>query len=415
MPSNNFSISFSVFKFSILKFSICKQIVAIFILTLVVTANAFAGETILHAFNGSDGFQPEGSLIFDAAGNLYGTTSGGGRYAYGTVFEMKPKAGGGWTETVLHSFNGNGIDGTNPYSALVFDSSGNLYGTTRSGGSDNVGTVFELKPTSSGTWKETVLHSFKNDHVDGTDPYGTLVLDSSGNLYGTTYRGGFHSNGTAFELARGQNGQWKEIVLHHFNNSDGQLPFAGLVFDASGNLYGTTVQGGAYGYGCAFELTPLGNGQWSESVIYSFYDLPYAPLIIDPAGNLYGVTSGNDGLLSLGSVFELSPQAGGQWTETLIADRFPIGVPFNGVVMDAAGNLYGTTDDIDGVGPGSVFELVRQQDGTWVEKALHYFRYKAPDGSDPSGSLLLDKANNIYGTTLYGGASSAGVVFEITP
>jgi uncharacterized repeat protein (TIGR03803 family) len=204
-------------------------------------------------------------------------------------------------------------------------------------------------------------------------------------------------------------------VLHNFNSSDGQNPYAGLVFDASGNLYGTTVQGGASGYGAAFELTPEGNGQWNESVIYSFSDLPFAPLIVDPAGNLYGVTSGNDGLLSSGSVFELSPQAGGQWTETLITNGFPIGNPFWGVVMDAAGNLYGTTDDTDGVGPGSVFELTRQQNGVWVEKALHYFSYKRPDGTDPSGSLLLDKANNIYGTTLYGGAGSAGVVFEITP
>ena len=410
MPSNNFSISFSVYKFSI-----CKQIVAIFILTLMVTANAFAGETILHAFNGSDGFSPNGGLIFDAAGNLYGTTTGGGAYSYGTVFEMKPKAGGGWTETVLHSFNGNGIDGTNPYSGLVFDASGNLYGTTRSGGSDNAGTVFELKPTSSGTWKETVLHSFKNNGVDGSDVYGTLVLDSSGNLYGTTYRGGSYANGTVYELTRGQNGQWKEMVLHNFNSSDGENPYAGLVLDASGNLYGTTVEGGAYGYGAAFELTPEGNGQWNESVIYSFTDLPYAPLIVDPAGNLYGVTSGNDGLLSSGSVFELSPQAGGQWTETLISATFPIGTPFSGVVMDAAGNLYGTTDDTDGVGPGSVFELTRQQNGVWVTKALHYFRYRRPDGSSPSGSLLLDKANNVYGVTSQGGSYSSGTVFEITP
>lgn len=413
MPSNPVSISSSIRASLVL--SNCKQIAAAVVLTLVAAASASAGETILHTFNVSDGAMPEGSLIFDAAGNLYGTTAVGGFYSYGTVFEMKPKAGGGWTETVLHSFNGNGIDGTNPYSALVFDNSGNLYGTTRAGGSDNVGTVFELKPTSSGTWKETVLHSFKNNQVDGSDVYGSLVLDSSGNLYGTTYRGGSYSNGTVFELTRGQNGQWKEIVLHNFNSSDGENPFAGLVFDASGNLYGTTVSGGAYGYGAAFELTPLGNGQWSESVIYSFPDLPYAPLIIDPAGNLYGVTSGNDGLLSLGSVFELSPQAGGGWTETLIADRFPIGVPFNGVVMDAAGNLYGTTDDIDGVGPGSVFELTRQQDGSWVEKALHYFSYKRPDGSHPSSSLLLDKANNIYGVTDQGGAHGTGVVFEIVP
>jgi uncharacterized repeat protein (TIGR03803 family) len=409
MPSNSFSIFFSTFKFSI-----CKQLVAILVLMLMVAASATAGETILHNFNTGDGSFPYGGLVADAAGNLYGTTTMGGIYSEGTVFEMIPKPSGGWAEKVLYSFNSNGIDGTQPYSSLVFDKAGNLYGTTYSGGTYGVGTVFELTPRSGRSWKETILYNF-NSTRDGQAPVASVVFDSAGNLYGTTLKGGLYFHGIVFEVTPTAKGQWTETILHDFNSLDGKYPYAGVILDASGNLYGTTRNGGAYDSGTVFEVSPGGNGQWNESVLFSLSDqtvgsYPYASLIFDTAGNLYGTTFGD--LNFSGSIFELSPQAGGQWTATLIGGYT---APNGGLVMDAAGNLYGTsTDNIDGFPEGEVFKLSPKRNGSWVGTVLHQFSQNGKDGYNPLGNLILDKSNNIYGVTNQGGLNDTGIVFEIT-
>src|ERR1039458_2304305 len=216
--------------------------------------------------NGTDGFGPYyAGLIFDAAGNLYGTTLYGGSYGGapgtgGTVFELTPAAGGGWTEKVLYSFgNVADADGANPFAGLVFDAAGNLYGTTYAGGTYRNGTVFELTPAAGGGWTEKVLHNFNNNGTDGATPLAGLILDAVGNLYGTTQVGGTYNYGTVFELTPVAGGGWTEKVLHTFNGTDGFEPSAGLIFDAAGNLYGTA--------GVVFELTPVAGGGWTEQVL----------------------------------------------------------------------------------------------------------------------------------------------------
>jgi uncharacterized repeat protein (TIGR03803 family) len=218
-------------------------------------------ETVLHSFgNGSDGQAPESGVIMDAAGNLYGTTVQGGtncsQSGCGTVYELSPSEDGSWIETVLHSFDGN--DGLQPWASLILDAAGNLYGTTSQGGAYcapfGCGTVFELSPSEGGGWTETVLHSFNNDGHDGEDPVAPLILDPAGNLYGTTTYGGTGLYGTVFELSH-RAGGWIETVLCNFGDDNGVI-FGGVVMDRAGDLYGNTEGGGLYGYGTAFELTP---------------------------------------------------------------------------------------------------------------------------------------------------------------
>jgi uncharacterized repeat protein (TIGR03803 family) len=405
-------------------FSILKTILAISAVALALTETAAAGEKVLFDFNGSNGNAPYGALIADASGNLYGTTTGGGAYSFGTVFELVPKAKGGWSSEILHSFNDDGVDGIAPYTRLVFDAAGNLYGTTNNGGSNNVGTVFELTPTQNGAWNETIVYSFENNEVDGTYPYGGLILNSSGKLYGTTSEGGVNFNGTVFELKPGKAGKWTETILHNFDFTDGISPYAGLVFDASGNLYGATYAGGTYGYGTAFKLAPKKSGDWDETVIFNFNgqnatgDAPYATLIFDTAGNLYGTTVFG-GTYDSGMVFELTPQGGGEWSETIEHSFEPSnwdgGNPFGGLVMDAAGNLYGTTNLGGRYNYGTVFELTPKAGGEWTEKQLHVFNDNGRDGYNPYCTLLSDSAGNLYGVAYQGGTHNDGTVFEILP
>ncbi|MFZ0320243.1 MAG: choice-of-anchor tandem repeat GloVer-containing protein [Candidatus Sulfotelmatobacter sp.] len=403
-------------------FSILKTMLATLALGLVVTDTAAAGEKVLFNFDGSNGNGPYGGLISDAAGNLYGTTTGGGAHSFGTVFELMPKAGG-WSEKLLHSFNDNEVDGLVPYTQLLIDSAGNLYGTTNNGGPNNVGTVFELSPTTSGPWKETILYDFQNNEVDGTYPYGNLIFDSSGSLYGTTAGGGANFNGTVYELTPAKAGKWTETILHNFNFTDGISPNAGVIFDASGNLYGTTLSGGAYGYGTVFEMTPQGSGGWNETVLYNFNgqnstgEGPNATLIFDTAGNLYGTTI-YGGYYDSGMVFELTPQAGGEWTETIVHSFEPSdwdgGNPFGGLIRDAAGNLYGTTNLGGKFNYGTVFKLTPKAGGRWTEELLHIFNDNGNDGYHPY-CTLLDNGGNLYGVTYQGGSQNDGTVFEILP
>lgn len=387
-------------------------------------------ETVLHAFSGKDGVSPSLSLTFDSAGNLYGVAAQGGSSNNGAVFELSPK-GSSWTEKTLISFNG-GSGGSQPVGGLIIDSAGNLYGTTKEGGSNGAGLVFELSKSGSGSWTEKVLHNFGSGK-DGRFPRATLVFDSAGNLYGTTEGGGAYGDGTvskggiAFKMASGSSG-WTETVIHSFGNgTDSANPRCNLVLDSSGNLYGTALNGGANGDGAVYEISPQAHGGWKEKLIYSFNPVntfgdgarPVAGLVFDKTGNLYGTTvfGGGEGG---GIVYELSPTSGGTWTETVLSSfEQPFFQPSNlysDVVFDSAGNLYGAT--LRGAGTGTLFDgtvyKLTPSGSTWINTTL--FAFGANHGAVPGvGSLVLDSSGNVYGATQAGGANKDGVVFKITP
>jgi len=349
---------------------------AIVTVTLFVTsARAQAPwEKVLYSFNGAGGGWPWAGLVFDTRGNLYGTAAGGASNCAaggcGTVFQLSHKVGGGWTYTVLRSLDA--ADGFDPYAGVIFDPAGNLYGTTVYGGAYGVGTVFELRQQGVRRWTEKLLYSFNGENGDGGNPLAALIFDAAGNLYGTTGEWGtnFDYYGTVFELSPEAGGGWTETVLYVFNSTDGSQP-SGLIFDTDGHLYGTTSGGGAYGYGTVFELSPEAGGGWTEKVLHSFDGtdgaVPLAGLIFDPAGNLYGTTWQGGDLTQCdgrgcGTVFELSTNADGSWTETILHSFDPKchndGVnPGSGVIFDAAGHLYGTTVYGGAYGYGTVFEI----------------------------------------------------------
>jgi len=386
-------------------------------------------EQALYAFaGGSDPKSPYAGLVFDKAGNLYGTTQLGGANSQGTVFEVTRNADGSWTENVLYSFTGS-ADGGQPSGGLIFDASGNLYGTTNFGGSGSCnlgcGTVFKLTP-SSGGWTESVLYTFTGGN-DGREPYARLLSDSAGNLYGTTLFGGNVNSacstgcGTVFKLTSAS-GSWTESVLYAFTGAaDGASPYAALRFDSAGNLYGTAYADGAYASGVIFELTPASSG-WTESVLHAFKGArdgkySYGDVILDPAGNVYG-TAFQGGSQGYGVVFELTPSSKG-WQEKVLHSfgNAPSANPVAGLVMDSTGNLYGTTfaggnQTACGTTCGTAFKLSPSTTGAWTYKAIYVFG-QGTDGYHPSGDLILDPAGNVYGTTQAGGAQGSGLVFEI--
>ncbi len=401
---------------------------AVFVLPILAAFLIVAGrsasaqqERVLHSFdnNGRGGYLPDSRLILDAAGNLYGTAREGGFFGGGTVFELTPKTGGGWISKTLHNFSGSGTDGNTPIASLVFDAAGNLYGTTLVGGVNGWGTVFELSPTTGGAWTETVLHSFGADNSsDGQNPDSALLLHASGSnaasLYGTTEQGGTNNLGTVFQLSPSADGGWTETVLHSFGSgTDGQLPSGGVIADSAGNLYGTTGEGGTYGDGTVFKLTPAGE----ETVLHSFkpgnHDgvQPFGGLVMDPAGNLYGTTTGG-GFLDHGIVFEVNPST----TNEEILHNFH-GTPIDGeapdseLIFDSLGNLYGTTSIGGASNVGTVFGMTPTANG-WLEKVLHSFG-DGKDGAYPNAGLIMDAAGNLYGTTYDGGTHNNGTVFAI--
>jgi uncharacterized repeat protein (TIGR03803 family) len=403
-------------------------LIVVMAMCVISAPTATAQEQVLYSFNsdGVYGINPYASLIFDAAGNLYGTTFAGGsatcsadtHAGCGTVFELSPVGDGGWNEKVLYTFPGSGLNGAAPAASLVFDASGNLYGTTTAGGAKDFGTVFELSPEADGSWTERVLHSFDNNGKDGTQPYTALSIDASGNLYGVTRAGGAYSFGTVFELKPSTGGSWIEKILHSLGSgTDGATPESGLTMDHAGNLYGTTFYGGAYSKGTAFELTSNAVG-WTETVLHSFGNgtdasQPTTSLIFDASGNLYGATLGGGGLGG-GTVFELSPGAGGEWTETILFNFIPkeTGYQPGGIIMDSAGNLYGTLSLGAQYNAGTVFRLTRTLKGGWTGNLLHTFG-SGTDASVPNAGLVLDSAGHLYGTTVGGGTYGYGSVYEL--
>jgi uncharacterized repeat protein (TIGR03803 family) len=369
-------------------------------------------ETVLYNFCGqvncSDGATPSSSLTSDGKGNFYGTTYAGG-IGYGTFFELSPNGNGGWNEDVLYSFSG-GADGANPTeSSLILDSGGNLYGTTVGGGASEDGLVFEMSPKGT-NWAETVLYEFAGG-TDGANPGYGVIMDQAGNLYGTTYRGGGNGLGTVFELTP-SGGGWTEQVIYTESQSSRYIYPSGLALDGTGHLFGTTSLENSSGGGTVFELTPNGEGGWNASVIYTFNDhvQPAGTLAIDAAGNLYGSSTG-EGEITHGMIYKLIPKKTGKWA---LQDLYPFegyrkkehdgANPVAGIVFDAAGNIYGTTYAGGEYDKGTVFELVAQVGkGKYTEKIL--WSFNGTDGWGATYSLTLDNAGNLYGTTSAGGTT----------
>ncbi len=377
-------------------------VVALLILQALAVPVAHAQtytETVLHSFTGKpDGAGPEfGALVRDAEGNLYGTTIDGGASNLGCVFEVSPAG----KETVLHSFTGD-PDGKYPHEGLVMDSSGNLYGATFDGGGLGYGTVFKL--AKGGV--ETVLYSFMGE-PDGANPDSGLTRDSAGNLYGTTFFGGTSNNGTVFKVTSTN----QESVLHNFAGAptDGSIPYAGLLRDAAGDLFGVTVDGGASDDGTVFKLA----GNDVGTLLHSFTGspdgkFPHGVLTRDSTGDLYGTTL-NGGALTYGLVFEVT--AAGQEKPLYSFAGTPDGqLPIAGVIRDTQRNLYGTTQYGGASNLGSVYEL----SSTGQETVLYSFT-GAPDGEAPTAALVMDSQGNLYGTTTEGGSSSLGTVFKLSP
>jgi uncharacterized repeat protein (TIGR03803 family) len=426
--------------------SSAKMVFRIFLTFLLATAILAAPAqaqtfTVLHTFKGADGAEPMGVLVSDGSGNIYGTTAGGGSgtkcpnlssFGCGTAF-MLDKAG---KEVALYSFDG--MNGAGPYAGLLRDGSGNFFGTTIGGGVNGqpcggtqgygCGVAFRLAKTG-----EEAEYKFRGT-PDGYFPESLLVEDPAGNLYGTTYLGGANGIGAVFKIDA-KNG--KETILHSFagppeGRGDGAFSYEGVIMDATGNLYGVTSRGGAYGAGMVYELDAGGG----ETVLYSFTGLfdgsdPDSVLLLDSGRNLYGTTAGGGnscGVNGCGVVFELSPQPGGTWVESVLYafcslpdctdGQEPVSGP---LVIDSVGNLYGTTY-FGGISTrlcngtcGVVFEL----DAGGKETVLHSFTGGA-DGAFPFAGLTMDNSGNLYGTTQGGGATcypslTCGVVFKITP
>ena len=391
---------------------------------------AAAQETVLWSFqqNHVDGTSPNGGLVMDSEGNLYGATSTGGANDYGIIFELSPKSGGGWTEKIIYDPQPETGQVAGP-GGLVFDTKGNLYGVGGTG-------IFELSPAAGGTWTYQPIYT-PSGLTNPSGLNGGLIIDAAGNLYGTSSGGGtYESYGTVFELSPKSGGGWTETILHSFNdnNVDGWHPLAGLLLDSKGNLYGTTNNGGAHDLGSVYELTPGAGGVWTEKILSSFggtYNgyYPTGTLIFDEVGNLYATTSsgGTSNTDDFGTVFELSPQANGTWTEQILhgfaENATDAGNPFAGLLFDAKKvNLFGST--LHG-GPyyyqvaantdGAIFELLPQASGGWAEQVLHFFGATATDGFAPNGNLISDAKGNLYGVTTSGGEYGFGTVFEYTP
>jgi uncharacterized repeat protein (TIGR03803 family) len=406
-----------------------QRVAALFSLAVSVNAaQAAPVETVLASFytNSKQGVYPLGGVIQDKGGNLYGTTGRGGHANAGTVFELSPPAQGKapWTLRTLFEFNGR--DGQAPRGNLIFDEAGNLYGTTAIGGANNDGTVYKLSPPANGAtrWHHTVLTSFPANAP--AYPYAGVVFDSAGNLYGTlvgtTNNKGKLIDSGVFELSPPSQGHtgWTETVIASRNGAKGTVSTGALLFDSAGNLYGT-------GSNDVFELSPPAQGQtkWTETILTTFKGLgissPLCTLVADAAGNLYGTANNGDFDHQDGAVFELSPPKSGKthWTTQVIFvfDGPDGGTPTEGnLLITSAGQLIGTTAYGGKNDTGVMFELAppAQKGGAWTGSLLNMFNGGA-NGVVPIGDLIMDSAGFIYGTTAAGGKGSAGVVYRLKP
>lgn len=378
---------------------------SIFCVVLIAMATTAWAQTesILHSFTcaATDGCSPYAGVTLDSSGNIYGTTLTGGTNGVGTVFKLTPSG----VFSLVHSFDYTGSDGFVPYAGVTLDSGGNIYGTTYEGGTIGFGAVYKITP--SGT--ESLLYSFTGG-TDGSYPQSVLVFDKSGNLYGTTSYGGAYGWGTVFKIS----GSGTFSVLYGFTGAtDGGNPGTNLVLDSSDNLYGITTSGGAYTFGTVFKVTPSG----TESVLYSFNAngkdgfYPFYGVARDPSGNLYG-TTGRGGSIGVGTIFEVKSSD----TESILHSFkggtdgiFPVGQ----VVLTSKA-LYGVTHYGGTFDLGTIFEIT-----TSGETNLHAFASNGTDGYFPLSGLAIDSSGNLYGTTTQGGSGpcegGCGAVFKLVP
>lgn len=417
----------------------------LFSLVLCCSSASAQTYTVLHDFTGgADGGSPSpASLTLGGTGTLYGTTVAGGvgDPGNGVVFQITRETGG-WVLASLLSFPGptTGFDSQAP---VVFGPGGVLYGSTIFGGLgrescfNGCGVVFTLQPPPTAChavlceWIGNPIYQFPS-LTDGWGPIGNLAFDQAGNVYGTTVYGGTGSCsgsgcGTVFQLTRSGN-TWTKTTLYNFQSGSYVGPVSGVIIDRSGVLYGTTIGGGLFNKGTVFQLTPSGSG-WTFSGIYNFHNgingindgaSPVGGLVMDAAGNLYGTTS-IGGANGGGTVFELSPTGGG-WTLTVIANLSGYTGSEGTLAFDAAGNLYGTTLTDGAFHYGNVFKLTPSGGGQWTYTDLYDFT-GGNDGGEPEAGVTLDSSGNIFGTALYGpplvcsfqGQPGCGVVWEITP
>ena len=414
---------------------------------------ATPNEALIHKFQaGFDGFGPRAGLVADAAGNLYGTTFwGGGSAGAGTVYRVSPPSvpGGAWTETVLHRFSYHTIAmGLSPWGGLAIDRSGNLYGTAWLGGQcGSCGLVFELSPEPTGKWRYRIIHNFQNSSLDGANPQADLSIDAAGDLFGTTAAGGkglcSGGCGTVFELKR-TGSSWQETILHSFaahgqGEDAGGGTGGGIAIDQRGNLYGTTYEDGN-GLGTVFKLSLSSQGQWIYREIYAFQNFadgetPSRGVVLDAFGDLYGTTQygGVQGCYGsgCGTVYELTRAGGDRWLHTVLYSFLGTGdggTPLAGVIVDGAGNVYGTTqiwgvgNGCTGSGCGVAYRLTPPSapGSPWTQTVLHTFR-NGGDGYVPYGSLIFGPGDLIYGATQFGGKPACesgfgcGTVFVLSP
>ncbi len=410
-------------------------IATVFMLAVLLQSAQAQTFTVIHSFNGVDGAFPQSGLTIAGPGVFYGTTGEGGGI-YGNVFRLAGSPSLGWTLSQLYYFTGE-TDGNELRSGVIIGPDHALYGSTIRGGTGagcakdptyGCGTVFRLAQpaTAMAPWTENILYRFAGGS-DGVYPQSDVSFDQWGNLYGTTWVGGSGVSqdcpdgcGVVYQL-RPSGGGWTESVVWTFRDIDGEFFFSGVVADPSGNLYGVAALGGQYGRGAIYQLSPTASG-WTHKTLYSFTGhadggIPTGGLIFDASGNLYGTTS-TGGSGGGGTVFELTPTHDG-WNfntlYTLPGDWLTRGGPSGKLVMDAAGNVYGTQNGEGAHGRGSVFKLTHSTTG-WSYASLYDFTAQA-DGGWPTGSLVLDAEGNIYGMTTYGGTSGCycGVIFKIAP
>jgi len=408
---------------------------------LALTTSAWAQykETVLYNFTfGNDGGSVQ-SLIQAPNGDFYGTALGGPvttacPFTCGVVFKLS-KSTGHWVETVIHSFKG-GYDGNSPW-GIVMDAQGNIYGNVTEGFGVGPGRVFKLSPKTGGGWGYQVIYIFGTTNNDGLYPEGSPVLDSNGNLYGTTYNGGLIETGCpsgcgiVYELSPTDSGFWTETIVHDFigGSTDGALPTAGMTFDSAGNLFGVTGLGGSAGAGTVFELTPSGSG-WTESLVHAFANYPadgagpVAAVTIDAAGNIYGTTySGgaftNSGCFgACGAVYEISPVSGGGWTEKLLHSfnyTTEGALSRTGVALDSAGHLYGLTFTYPNTLAGAAYKLSGNSAGQWKITVLYVLGSASGDGGNSVTTPILDAAGDLYAGTEVFGAHQGGNVFKLSP
>jgi uncharacterized repeat protein (TIGR03803 family) len=416
---------------------------------LPASAYAATAQVLANGNNNTGGIYYS-SVLLGPGGVLYAVPTEGTNAGHGSVLQLTPPAAGkvAWKQTVLHKFAGYPTDGANPQGSVIADKAGSLYGTTTSGGANNQGVVFKLTRPAVGktVWTKSILYSFGTVKNDTSQSRAPLVFDSKGNLYGTTIYGGGSTRcgstgcGTVFKLTPPAAGKtkWTETILHRFGSTatDGQLPELGaLVINSKGVLFGTTGNGGTHAQGTAFELTPPAAGQivWKETILHSFGGGvggddggSIGGLVMDKTGALYGAAA--EGGTGFGAIYKLTPPAAGKtaWTETSLYNfqKFnDCNYPGSALIIDKTGALYGTAPDAGKVQPapglsdGCAFTL-KLAGGKWKETVIYTFTStptKPPrQGATPEAALIADTHGNLYGTTNVGGAFSEGTIFKLT-